>query len=71
VVQSNPDFSIGHALLAAALTRLGQTDEARASARAVIGCQPSFSVAGLARAVEFDPTVFGPLADAWREAGLP
>jgi adenylate cyclase len=71
VVQSNPDFSIGHALLAAALIRLGRPDEARASARAVIGCQPSFSVVGLARAVEFDPTVFGPLADAWREAGLP
>jgi adenylate cyclase len=71
VVDSNPSFSIGHALLSAALIRLGRRDEAEASARAVLACQPSFTVGGLAQAIAFKPAMFARFAEAWREVGLP
>jgi hypothetical protein len=57
--------------LAAALTRLGQLDEARAIARTVLEREPSFTIAGTARYVELDTMVFRPMADAWSEIGLP
>jgi hypothetical protein len=57
--------------LAAALTRLGRLDEAKAVARTVLEREPSFTIAGTSRYVELDPVVFRPMADAWSEIGLP
>ncbi len=70
-IDSNPGFSILHAVLTAALMRLGRVQEAKAAAQAVLECQPSFTIHGLSRTVELEPAVFRLFADAWREAGLP
>jgi TolB-like protein/Tfp pilus assembly protein PilF len=70
-VESNPDFSVPHALLAAALARLGQAEEARAEALQVLALEPPFSIDRYSAMVELTPTVFRPFADVWREIGLP
>jgi tetratricopeptide (TPR) repeat protein len=70
-VQLNPRFSVCHLFLAAALVRLGRTDEAKAEARRVLDLDSKFTVSAFSITVGFEPTVFMPLATAWREAGLP
>jgi TolB-like protein/Tfp pilus assembly protein PilF len=70
-VQSNPRFSVCHAFLTAALVRLGRDEEARSQAQRVLALDPSFSVRRFGVTVDITPEVFGPLADAWRAAGLP
>ena len=70
-VESNPDFSVSHALLAAALGRLGQAQEAKAEALQVLALEPAFSIARYSAMVELAPTVFRPFAEVWREIGLP
>jgi TolB-like protein len=70
-IESNPDFSVPHALLAAALARLGQAEEARAEALQVLALEPPFSIGRYSAMVELAPTVFRPFADVWREIGLP
>jgi adenylate cyclase len=70
-IDANPSFSLAHAVLAAALIRLGRTEEAKAAAQTVLDCNPSFTVRGLSLVAEIEPAVFRPLADAWREVGLP
>ena len=67
----NPGFSVSHALLAAALERLGRIEEARMTARQVLVLQPTFTILGFGRTVGFTPEVFMPFADAWVAAGLP
>ena len=42
-VQSNPDMSVTHSLLAAALAKLGRVEAAKAAAMQVLTLQPSFS----------------------------
>jgi adenylate cyclase len=71
VIDANPSFSLAHAILAAALMRLGRVEEARATARIVLERQPSFTIRGLSTVAELESTVFRPLANAWREVGLP
>ena len=71
VIAANSAYSIPRAILAAALVRLGRLDEARAAARTVLEHEPSFTIHGTARYSELEPAVFRPMADAWREAGLP
>ena len=70
-VESNSRFSSPHALLAAALVRLGRIEEAKAAAQRVLALQPSFTVRGFGTTVGQEPAVFLPFAEAWREAGLP
>ncbi len=70
-IDANPSFSFTHAVLAAALARLGRAEEAKAAAKTVLECEPSFTIRGLLRIVGLEPAVFRPLADAWREVGLP
>jgi len=70
-IQYNPGFSISHALLVAPLAKLGRVDEARAAVAQVLALQPSFSVSGFCAAIALPTTLAGPLAEAWREAGLP
>jgi len=71
VIAANSAYSLPRAILAAALLRLGRLDEARAAARTVLEHEPSFTIHGTARYSELEPAVFRPMADAWREAGLP
>jgi TolB-like protein len=70
-IDYNRDFSISHAVLAAALLRAGRLAEARAAAHDVMECEPTFTILGLALTADFDPAVFEPLAQAWRELNLP
>ena len=71
VIDVNPVYSLPRAFLAAALIRLGRTEEAKAMARTVLECDPSFTIRGTSVYAELEPAVFQPFADAWREAGLP
>ena len=71
VIAANSAYSLPCAIFAAALVRLGRLDEARAAARTVLEHEPSFTIHGTARYAELEPAVFRPMADAWREAGLP
>lgn len=70
-VQLNPRFSVSHAFLTAALVRLGRHVEAKTEAQKVLELDPLFTIGRFAVTVEIEPTVFTPLAIAWREAGLP
>jgi adenylate cyclase len=70
-VELNPRFSVSRAFLTAALARLGRGQEAQAEAKQVLALDPSFSVEKFAITVGVEPTVFSPMADAWRTAGLP
>lgn len=67
----NPGFSLHLGLLAAALLRLGREEEAKATAKSILECDPSFTIEGTARIVGLNMTVFGPVADAWRQLALP
>jgi adenylate cyclase len=71
VIDINPVYSLPRAFLVAALIRLGRTEEATAMAQTVLELEPSFTIAGTARYAELEPAVFRPMANAWREAGLP
>jgi len=71
VIDVNPVYSIPRAVLTAALVRLGLMEEAKAMAQTVLECDPSFTISGTSRYSELEPAVFRPMADAWREAGLP
>jgi len=70
-VQSNPNFSFSHCLLAAALAKLGRADEAKAAAKQALALQPSFSSSGTCTGLGIVPALAEPLTKAWREAGLP
>jgi TolB-like protein/tetratricopeptide (TPR) repeat protein len=67
----NPGFSPPHALLAAALIRLGRVEEAKAAAQRVLALQPTFTIRRFSVTVGFAPAVYEPFAEAWRAAGLP
>jgi adenylate cyclase len=70
-VQSNPNFSMSHCLLAAALAKLGRADEAKAAAKQALALQPSFSSSGTCTSLGIVPALAETLTKAWREAGLP
>jgi tetratricopeptide (TPR) repeat protein len=70
-VQLNPRFSVSRAFLAAALSQLGKTTEASSEVRQLLAIDPTFSVKRFSVTVDIEPTVFAPIAAAWREAGLP
>jgi adenylate cyclase len=71
VIVANPGYSLPRAILAAALIRLGRSEEASAMARTVLEQEPSFTIRGTAVYAELEPAVFRPFADAWRELRLP
>ena len=68
---SNPRFSVPRYLLAAALLRLGRTEEAGRAAGILLDLQPGFTVGGLVSGDITAPERMGPLASALRELGLP
>jgi adenylate cyclase len=71
VIDINPVYSLPRSFLVAALVRLGRLEEAKEMARTVLECDPSFTIRGTSIYAELEPAVFRPMADAWREAGLP
>jgi len=66
-IDGNPVYSIPRAFLTAALVRLGRMEEAKAMAKTVLECDPSFTIRGTSLYSELEPAVFRPMADAWRE----
>ena len=70
-IELNPGYVIPHAFLAAALVRQGRLAEARAAARQTLTVFPAFTIRNRSQIVGHVPTVFEPVAAAWREAGLP
>jgi len=70
-IESNPGFSLLHAMLAAALVRLGYAEEARLAAAQVLTLQPSFRVGATLRSTGYPPEVATSIGQAWRAAGLP
>jgi TolB-like protein/Tfp pilus assembly protein PilF len=71
VIDANPVYSLPRAILAAALVRLGRLEEAKTMAKTVLEREPSFTIHGTSRYAELESTVFRPMAEAWRTAGLP
>jgi len=71
VIDVNPVYSLPRAFLVAALVRLNRMEEAKALAKTVLECDPSFTIRGTGLYCELEPAVFRPMADAWRAAGLP
>jgi tetratricopeptide (TPR) repeat protein len=67
----NPHFSIPHALMAAALVRLGRTFEANVEARRVLELEPAFSIRSSSARIGLAPEMHISFADSWEEAGLP
>jgi TolB-like protein len=70
-VQSVPSLSVSHSLLAAALAKLGRTEEAKAAALQVLALDPSFSAARFCAAVGIPTALAESMAEAWSAAGLP
>jgi adenylate cyclase len=64
-VLSNPAFSVLQALLAAALVKLGRTEEAQATAKRVMELDQSFSSSGYCKAIGATP----PLAKGLMKLG--
>src|SRR6266446_6198521 len=67
---ANPRFSVPCYLNAAALLRLGRTDEAKALAKVLLKLQPGFTVSGLVSGNITTPERMNLLAGALREVGL-
>src|SRR5262249_27972450 len=70
-IDHNPNSGAARAILAAALLRLGRPAEAKAAARGVLQFESGFTISGVSRMAQVEPAGFRPLADAWREIGLP
>lgn len=70
-VQANPAHSISYMLLAAALARLGKTDEAKAAASTVLRLQPNFGYGRQFQGVDCEPSLAAGLGSALRTVGLP
>jgi len=70
-VQANPEFSIAHLVLAAALVKLDHSEEAKAAAQQTLLLQPGFSAEGFCAALAVPTALAKSLMEAWREAGLP
>jgi tetratricopeptide (TPR) repeat protein len=65
--QTNPRFSLAHALHAAALSGLERQDEARAAMRRVIELEPQFTVAGFVAAHAGRHDIWDPIGRALSE----
>ena len=70
-VQLNPIHSISHMLLAAALTKLGRNEEAKAAAARVMELQPGFRFGRQFAGVDCEPVLAATLGKELRAVGLP
>ncbi len=69
--QANPRFSLPPVLQAAALSRLGRLDEAKAAARRVLELEPGFTITLFVRSHTGRAEIWEPIGEALRAAGLP
>ena len=70
-IQSNPEFSVLHVLLAAPLAAAGRLDEARAAAARALALQPGFSTRAFCEAQAIPASLATLFSEALRSAGLP
>jgi len=70
-VQANPAHSITYVQLAAALSKLGRLEEAKAAAARVLELHPAFRYSRQFEAVNCAPALAQTLGEALRAAGLP
>jgi adenylate cyclase len=70
-VQSKPDFSVSHVLLAAALAQGGRLDEAKAAAARTLALEPGFRTGRLLMGLAIPDALAKPLSQALDAAGLP
>jgi TolB-like protein len=70
-VQANPGHSISHMLLAAALAKLGQLEEAKAAGARVLELQGGFRFSRQFSGVDCAPALAAALGEALKVAGLP
>jgi tetratricopeptide (TPR) repeat protein len=70
-VQANPAHSISYMLLAAALSKLGRTDDARSAASTVLRLQPNFGYGRQFKGVDCEPALAAELGLALQAIGLP
>jgi TolB-like protein/Flp pilus assembly protein TadD len=70
-IQSKPEFSVAHMLLAAALAAAGRADEAQAAAAQVLAREPRFSTQGFCSALAIPAALATRLSEAFSLAGLP
>ncbi|MGE3710701.1 MAG: winged helix-turn-helix domain-containing tetratricopeptide repeat protein [Hyphomicrobiaceae bacterium] len=69
--QANPTHSITYVQIAAALSKLGQLNEARAAAQRVLQLQPNFRCSRQFAGVGCAPALAAKMAEALSAAGLP
>jgi TolB-like protein len=69
--QANPAHSITYVQMAAALSKLGQVDEARSAAERVLQLQPNFRFSRQFAGVGCAPVLAAKMGEALRAAGLP
>jgi adenylate cyclase len=70
-VQSKPEFSVSHIVLAAALAGGGDLERARSAASRALVLDPKFSTRAFCNAVEIPITLAKPFSEALHAAGLP
>jgi TolB-like protein/class 3 adenylate cyclase len=70
-VQLNPQFSVCHVFLTAALAGRGLLDEAKVEVRRVLELEPTFTIKRFLKVIAFEPAVVSVLTSAWEAAGLP
>ncbi len=70
-VHANPAHSITYVQLAAALTKLGRLDEAKAAAAKVLELHPRFRYSRQFAGVDCAPALAAALGEALRTVGLP
>jgi tetratricopeptide (TPR) repeat protein len=70
-IQSNPGFSLLHALLAAVLAELDQLDAARATVGRLLEVAPDFTVGGFVRMDVWRPHIMEKVAGLLLKAGAP
>jgi hypothetical protein len=70
-VQSNPGFSVFHALLVTSFALSGRADASRSAARRLLEVAPDFSIAGFVRMGVYPRLRMEQIAEALHRTGLP
>jgi Flp pilus assembly protein TadD len=71
IIDVNPEYSYAYAFLAAALWRLGRTEEAKAAVRSVLKLQSTFTIKIFTNNFGYNLPAIKPMIDAWRAVGIP
>ena len=71
VVERNPEFILGHTLLAAALAQSGQIEDAQWEAAEILTLEPGYTIAGERKNTPYTKPGLERYLDGLRKAGLP